>query len=247
MKINSIKTDKIRPFDRSIFSVLDASIADMPERSILVITSKIVSICENNVVKKTMSKKDFAKQEADLYLPEIHNNHNYLLTIKNNILIANAGVDESNVENHYVLWPKDPQKSANDILDYLKDKFGRKEIGVIISDSKTTPLHRGISGVAIAYSGFSPLKNYIGKSDLFGFKLGVTKAAIYDSLAVAAVIVMGEGDEQTPMALIEDLPFVEFQDSHPSQAELDELNISLEDDLYAELLTSVDWQTKKKS
>ena len=48
------------------------------------------------------------------------------------------------------------------VSDYLK------KVGVIITDSKTTPLRWGTSGVAISYSGFSPLKNYIGSPDIFG-------------------------------------------------------------------------------
>ena len=194
MIINSIKTKKIKPYKEDIFSILDKYLLSMPEKSILAVSSKIVAICEGNVVSKEGIEKDkLAQTEADYYLPRRESKYGYLLTIKNNILLPCAGIDESNGAGYYVLWPKNPQKSANEILDYLKKRFNRQKIGVIITDSKTTPLRWGTTGVAIAYSGFLPLKDYIGKPDIFGHTLMVTKANIMDALAVAAVLVMCAG------------------------------------------------------
>ena len=53
---------------------------------------------------------------------------------------------------------------------------------------------------------------------------------------------MGEGNEQTPLATIEDVPFVKFQSRNPTKNELNELNILFEDDLYAPLLKSINWK-----
>ncbi len=246
MQIKTIKTEKILPLKHNIFSLLDKYLVKMPERSILAIASKIIAMCEGNVIKKGAEQKDdIAKREADYYLPDKLNNYGYMLTIKDNILTPVAGIDESNGNGDYILWPHDPQKSANDILDYLKKRFGRKEIGVIITDSKTTPLRWGTTGVAIAHSGFVPLRDYVGTPDIFGTKLRVTKSNIMDALAASAVLLMGEGSEQTPLALIDDLPFIVWQDRHPTNKELEDLKISIGDDLYAEILQSVEWQTKK--
>jgi F420-0:gamma-glutamyl ligase len=70
---------------------------------------------------------------------------------------------------------------------------------------------------------------------------------VRDALAAAAVLVMGEGSEQTPLALIKDLPFIAFQDRDPSPEELAAAAIALEDDLYAPLLTRAPWQRGGKA
>ena len=57
---------------------------------------------------------------------------------------------------------------------------------------------------------------------------------------------MGEGAEGTPLALISDLPFVQFQERAPTTAELAMLHITLEDDLYAPLFAGVTWQNKNE-
>ena len=44
------------------------------------------------------------------------------------------------------------------------------------------------------------------------------------------------------MAIISDLPFVEFQDRNPTQKELKELCISPEEDLYGPFLKNVQWK-----
>jgi putative folate metabolism gamma-glutamate ligase len=213
----------------------------LPEESILAVTSKIVAICENRVIDQpNLDKHEIAKQEADCYLSE-DNPYHFLLTIKDGILLPSAGIDESNGNGSLILWPKDPQKSANEIRTYLKKRFNLKKVGVIITDSKTTPLRRGTTGVAIAYSGFKPLKNYIGMPDIFGREMRVTQANIVDALAVTSVLTMGEGNEQTPLAVIEEVRSITFQDKNPTKEELNELSIGIDDDLYSQLLTSVSW------
>jgi putative folate metabolism gamma-glutamate ligase len=244
MKISSIKTNKLiagKKYD--LFSILDEFVPAMKERSILAITSKIVSICEERVAKTgEANKDDLVAEEADLYLPRSMSKYDFSLTIKDNILLPNAGIDESNGNGYYILWPADVQRSANQIREYLKKKFALKHIGVIITDSKTTPLRWGTTGVCAAHSGFSGLNNYIGTPDIFGRELQSTKANVMDALASSAVLVMGEGSEQTPLAMIEDVPFVKFQDRNPSKKELTELQIDIADDLYAPLLKSVKWK-----
>ncbi|MBI4084347.1 MAG: coenzyme F420-0:L-glutamate ligase [Candidatus Levybacteria bacterium] len=246
MRVTAIKTHKITPND-DLFAVLDKYVTDIPEKSVVAVASKIVAITERRVVKiVSRGKKDnLAKQEANYYLPREYNQYGFMITIKRGIIVASAGIDESNGNGYYVLWPKDPQRSANSIRFHLKRRWNLNNIGVIITDSKLSPLRWGVTGVAVAHSGFAALNSYIGKPDIFGRKLQAEKTNMADSLATAAVTVMGEGNEQQPLVIIEDLPFVRFQKRNPTEKELDGLKIAIEDDVYASLLKSVSWQKGK--
>jgi putative folate metabolism gamma-glutamate ligase len=242
MKVSVYKTDKVLPGSHDLFALLDASLPSLPDRSIVSVAAKIVSLCEGRVVSMDKAEKDdLIRQESQQYLPRNLSKYDVSFTITHHMLIPTAGIDESNGNGDYILWPKDLQASANAIREHLLEKHGLRHVGVIITDSTTRPLQWGTTGIAIAYSGFSPLKNYIGQEDIFGRKLEYQKASIANGLAAAAVTLMGEGNEQTPLALLEDLPFVDFQDSNPTQQELQALNIEPQDDLYWPLIRSAPW------
>ncbi|MBI2420718.1 MAG: coenzyme F420-0:L-glutamate ligase [Candidatus Levybacteria bacterium] len=181
------------------------------------------------------------KKEAYLYIPSSRNKYHIVLSIKNKSLVSSAGVDESNGGGYFVLWPKNPQKSANSIREMLSKKYKVKNLGVMITDSKSIPLRRGAVGTAIAHSGFSAVKNYIGKKDVFGRKFKVQKSNVLENLAGASVAVMGEGSEQTPIAIISDIGFVKFKKGNPSQKELSENYVKFEDDLFYELFNNKLW------
>ncbi len=245
MKIRTIRTLKITGA-QPIENLLSRYIRKLPENSIVAITSKIVSICEGNVVDVVDTDKEkLIYKEADMFLRG-RGKFGALLTIKNNTLIPTAGIDESNGNGKYILWPSDPQKSANKIRSYLKKQHSISHLGVIITDSKTTPLRWGTTGISIAHTGFKALNNYIGQKDLFGRNMICTRANIADGIAAAAVLIMGEGREQTPIAVINDLPFVVFQKNNPTGEELSQMPININDDLYGKILTSVKWQKKRK-
>ena len=246
MKLTAIKTHKITKKDTDLFLVLDKYLPKLTEGSIVAITSKIVAICEGRVVDpKGIDKDELVKQEAEVYLPRSMSKYNFLLTLKHNMIIASAGIDESNANGLYVLWPKDPQGAANRIRKYLQEKFHVKNVGVVITDSRTSPLRWGVTGISLAHSGFSSLNNYIGKKDIFKNPLKVTMANVADGLAAASVLVMGEGAEQTPLAVVEDLPFITFQGRNPTVKELKQLRIELKDDIYGPMLTGVKWRKGK--
>ncbi len=246
MHITSIKTNKVIRGQDVLVDILDRYLKTCPENSVLAVTSKIVAICEGRVVSVTDTDKDeLIKQESDYYLPRTASKYDTMLTINRNILIPAAGIDESNGNGYYILWPADPQKSANTVREYLKKRFGLHQVGVIITDSKTTPLRWGTTGISLAHSGFAALNSYIQKPDIFGRNLKMTKANVTDALSAAAVLAMGEGNEQTPLALMEDLPFVKFQPRNPIQKELQELHIALEDDVYAPVLMGARWKKGK--
>ncbi len=245
MQIKAIKTEKILPNTKTLIEILDKYINEFHENEILCITSKIVAICEGRIIPVgEIDKDDLIKKEADLYLPREESKYNLFLTIKNNLLAVSAGIDESNANGYYVLWPEDSQKTANLVREYLAKRFKLKNVGVIITDSKTTPLRWGVTGAAIAHSGFIATNDLIGTPDIFGRKLKMTKVGIMDGLSASAVLVGGEGSEQTPLVHIQDVPFVKFQDRNPTIDELNDLKIDIDDDVYAPIIKSVKWRSR---
>ena len=248
MKVEAIKTGIVSPRKKeSLNHLLDKSLSSLQEDSILAITSKVVSICEGMfILDRPDLKERMIAREAQYYLPKSSSKFQTMLTINKSILIPSAGIDESNGDGYLILWPVDPQRSANMVREYLRKRFGLKKVGVIITDSHTTPLRWGVTGIGLAHSGFKAINNFIGKTDLFGKKLSMTKANVLDGLASAAVLIMGESVEQTPLAVISEVPSIVFQSRNPSARELREMNISIDDDLYAPLLQAVDWKKGRK-
>jgi len=245
MNIKAYKTHKIQP-NENLVAILDKYLPQLQEKSVVAIASKIVGICEGRVVKKNSNeqKEQLIKKEADLYLPQPR--MGYLMTIYHNMLIVNAGIDESNSNGYLSLWPKNPQKSTNAIRKYLCKKHNLKNLGVIFTDSKITPLRWGVTGYAISHSGFNALNSYIGKKDIYGQEMHVEQVNVADSLAAATVLDMGEGNEQQPIAVLTDLPLVNFQDRNPTSKELKLLKIKLEDDMYSSMLTAAKWKKGNK-
>ncbi len=231
MNITPTKTDQITTEDTDLFKIIDRYLPPLKERSIVVITSKIVSIAQQNTVLKTKAdKQKLIESEADVVLGN-NNSQNFVITLKNGVLMPTAGVDPSG--DIYIMLPKDAYKSARDIADYLRSKYALRHLGVIITDSKSTVLRRGTLGYAVGYSGFCGLKNYDDPHDAFITKKKRRKLVNrVDALAGAAVAVMGDGKEQTPLAVINDLPFIAFNPSSPSKIELTSLHIKPSEDLF---------------
>lgn len=248
MKIKVIKTGKISAGDKDILSLLSEFLPHLKDGEVVVIASKIVSLCENNIIPiGSIDKERLVIEESDQYLPSNLSQYGHHFTITDNTLIPMAGIDESNGNGNYVLWPEDAQRSANEIRKWLQSRFKLKGVGVVISDSTCQPLRRGTTGISLAHSGFAGLANYIGTPDLFGRPLDVTQANIAGGLAAAAVLAMGEGAEQTPICVISDVPFVKFQDRSPTIKELEEINIPIEEDLFAPFLTAARWKKGKRN
>ncbi len=244
MKITSLKTHKITPKkDYDLLKILDQYLPQVKEGSIVVIASKIVAITQGRVAKLSPQKKDqLIKKEADYFIPKSEHKNNLIITINKGFLTYSSGIDESNGNGFQILWPQNPDQVANHVRAYLKKRFKLKKVGVIITDMTALPLRWGVMGGAIGFSGFKPLKDLTDTPDIFGRKFKFTKVGILNGLAAAAAVVMGEGNEQTPIGIIEDIPFVQFQDSNPTKKELKSLIITPEEDLYGPLFKNVTWQ-----
>jgi len=154
------------------------------------------------------------------------------LTVKDNTLIPSAGIDESNSNNYYVLWPKESHKEAKKICKYLQNKFNLEKLAVIITDSHTVPLRYGTIGISTGFYGLEPFKDYRGQKDIFGREMKMSRSNVVDALSVIGVLNMGEGNEQTPMVIIRNANQVEFTKRDTYK----ELIIPVKEDIYCPLL-----------
>jgi coenzyme F420-0:L-glutamate ligase/coenzyme F420-1:gamma-L-glutamate ligase len=122
---------------------------------------------------------------------------------------ANAGIDQSNIGHEdgesALLLPLDPDLSARRLRADIERLSGRR-MGVIISDSMNRPWRLGTIGSAIGSAGLTVLDDRRGQHDLFGRELKVTMINRADSMATAAMLLMGETTERVPAALLRGFP-----------------------------------------
>ena len=231
-----IKTRLVRPPKDDIFDILDS--LDVKDGDIIFITSKIIAIHQGRTRKiGTVEKDDLIKQEADRYLAynnaagDFHVN----LTVSHGVLIPAAGIDESNADGYYVLWPENTDEFCQEIRARLMQKHGLKKLGVVATDSHTTPLRWGVTGLTIGLAGVEPLRDIRGTTDLFGREMDLTQVNLIDPLASLAVLLMGESSECTPIVILRGYTGIPFSDT----ASMDNFRIAPELDLYAPLLNAL--------
>ena len=135
------------------------------------------------------------------------------------ILVANAGLDESNTEKGSCIgWPEDPMKSVRMLRDKLKHP-------ILLTDSTCRPRRQGVTAQALVVSGLDPLRSLVGSKDLFGKKLRMTQEAVADQLATAANMLMGNADASVPAVIIRNhgIPFTTFEGWVPGIEPQDDL------------------------
>jgi coenzyme F420-0:L-glutamate ligase len=224
MRLYAIKTEQVKTGDNIVEVALNAlkkQNLQLENNDILAFTSKIVAYAEGRLVKLAEVKpsekanrlaREFSLQPEFVELVLHEANKIYggvqkaVLTLKNGILTANAGIDNKNAPPGFaVLWPINPRTMAGKIREDIKSKTD-KQVGVLILDSSLVPLRIGASGLALAVAGFKPIRDTRGQCDLYGKPLIITRHAVADDLASAAHLLMGEAAEKTPIVLIKDAP-----------------------------------------
>lgn len=109
-----------------------------------------------------------------------------------------AGVDNSNVEDGFVIiLPPNPMAAADEIRRDINKITGR-DVRVIVTDTCGRAFRRGQTGTAIGWSGMPGLSDYRGTTDLFGTVLEITEEAVVDEIAGFANFIMGESDRGVP-------------------------------------------------
>ncbi|MDP2650146.1 MAG: coenzyme F420-0:L-glutamate ligase [bacterium] len=230
MDVISVKTRALTPPKDDLLGALKDTLPKLQNGDILVLASKAVAIHEGRCVPiEGTDREALIKSEADKTYPRPHDTTRIGMTRKGNILVPFAGVDESNGNGHYVLWPEAPHDSAENIRNHYSEKFGLENFAVIIADSTFLPFRSGNLSVAIGFFGLEPVRDYRGKKDLFGREIRLTQSNRVDPLAALAGLYLGEGDESTPAVLLRGFPGVVFTTRPSSEG----INYSADDDFYS--------------
>jgi coenzyme F420-0:L-glutamate ligase / coenzyme F420-1:gamma-L-glutamate ligase len=247
MEIIPIKTKRLlkNPLPE-IFKIIKGKLSD---GDIVALTSKIISLEHDGLInlrdvvsspkaQKLAKKYAISPQFAELVIKEsdeiLGGVKRAILTLKNGILMANAGIDASNVPLNYVVkLPHNLEVIADEIRRTIK-KITGKNIGVIISDSVCLPLRFGTHHYALAISGFFGIVDERGKKDLFQKPMKITTHNIADEIASAAGLIMGERSERIPAVIIRGLA-VKFTNLSAKKL-TKELIISRQGDLFRDVL-----------
>ena len=192
---------------------------------VLVIAQKIVSKSEGRYaaldsVEPSPQAIELAEQTekdprmVELILREsravVRHRHNVIIVEhKLGFVMANAGIDSSNVEpeggsERVLLLPEDPDGSAQRIREDVSQRFG-VNCAVIVNDSVGRAWRIGTVGLALGAAGLPSLLDLRGRSDLFGRPLAVTQVGLADELAAAASLLQGEADEGMPVVVVRGL------------------------------------------
>lgn len=187
-------------------------------RDILVVTQKIVSKAEGRFVdlaevspgEEALRIAEITGKDARLVELALKESSAVLRAVPNVLItrhrkgwvMANAGIDRSNLGagggERVLLLPEDPDASALRLVDGLG-------LPVVISDSFGRPWRNGVALVALGAAGLPSLIDRRGERDRDGRTLEVTQIALADMIANAAGLVMGEGAEGIPAALVRGL------------------------------------------
>ncbi|RLI34272.1 coenzyme F420-0:L-glutamate ligase [Candidatus Bathyarchaeota archaeon] len=235
MEIIPIKMPFIEKGDDIIAIFLDVirdKGLELEDGDVVAFADKIVAISEGRVINfESVEPSEKAKALAELYKLEpsfvevvlreadevLGGVARALLTLKNDIIIANAGIDHKNAPLHSAaLWPSNPNETAAKLRGKLESTT-RKRVGILLVDSHVAPMRMGTLGFALGIAGFRPVKDCRGMKDLYGKPLRITRINLADDLASAAHLVMGETTERIAIAIIRNSKIIITDDYDPRE------------------------------
>jgi coenzyme F420-0:L-glutamate ligase/coenzyme F420-1:gamma-L-glutamate ligase len=216
---------------------------------IILVSQKVVSKAEgrlanlSNVEPSEKAREIAAKTEKDARFVELVLRETErivkavpgFLVVKDNRgwVCLNAGVDKSNVASQdgvgVSLLPIDPDESARLIRRGLVRLTG-KRVAVIVCDTYSRPFRRGQTEFAIGVSGVKVFRDYRGEKDLFSYVLQVKNVAVVDELACAAELLMGQGNEAVPVAIVKGWKRAELCEE--SESSIRELQLAEHEDFF---------------
>jgi coenzyme F420-0:L-glutamate ligase/coenzyme F420-1:gamma-L-glutamate ligase len=200
---------RVQPGDRLVDHILHSlqgSGTTLEDSDVVVVTQKVVSKSEGRLVRvedirpspratRLAVKLNKDPRTVHMILKEsrrvVRQGHGVLIVeTRHGFICANAGIDQSNVEEGYLaLLPEYPDLSARKLRKALEKATGKK-LAVVITDTFGRPWRDGHVDVAIGCSGIAPLEDLVGTTDPYGHKLRVTQPALVDEIAAASELVM---------------------------------------------------------
>ena len=201
------------------------------DRDVVVLAQKVVSKAEGRyvdlaTVKPGQQASALAEQvRKDPRLVEVilsqsrrvlrHRPGVLIVEHKLGFVVANAGVDQSNVDpakgaQPVLLLPEDPDASARRLHEQIRHRLD-KTVAVIINDSFGRAWRHGTAGVALGAAGLPALINLRGTPDLYGRRLQVSETAFADEIAAAASLLMGQASEATPVVVLRGLHWPDLE------------------------------------
>lgn len=194
---------EIVPGDDLVTMIVEAADGEIQDLDVLVVTQKIVSKAEGQMVDvdpdDPLSHKPLVLEESVRVLRR--RGELIISETKHGFVCANAGIDRSNVADGTVaLLPVDSDRSARRIQDVIRARLGL-EVAVIISDTFGRPWRRGVTDVAIGSAGIQPVADLRGHPDALGRIMQVTEVCVADEIAAAADLILGKS-KNTPVAVV---------------------------------------------
>jgi coenzyme F420-0:L-glutamate ligase/coenzyme F420-1:gamma-L-glutamate ligase len=207
-----------------IWAAVAAAGIGLTDDDVLVVTQKIVSKAEGQVVdlasvdprpEATEWAERWGKdaRQVELVLREssevlrMAEGGLIISRTRHGFVCANAGVDLSNTGGAELatLLPVDPDGSARGLRERLGELSGARP-AIVISDSFGRPWRNGIVNVAIGAAGVETLVDLRGTPDAQGREMHSTIIAVADELASAADLVGGKV-AQLPVVLVRGYTF----------------------------------------
>lgn len=236
MQFIPVKTRPLNPPKDDLIRVIDEYITDLKDWDILFITSKVVAIHQGRCIKNDgkIPKKELVLKEADNSLKiDVVPWMDIYLTIKNNILIPSAWIDESNANWYFILWPEKMEEFSIEIHSYLTKKFNIKNLWIIITDSTVKPLKWWVVGIWIYSYWIIPIRDERWTKDIFWKELAITQINVVDSITSMAVYLMWEWAECQPIVIWREIPWIKYS---LERGLYEKMLIEPENDLYGILL-----------
>ncbi len=188
---------ELRPGD-DLADLIAEHAPPLQDGDILVVTSKAVSKVEGRLISLDTADPDTREEarrnavEAETVRVVAERDELRIVETRHGLVLASAGVDESNVaRNEIALLPLDPDTSADLLRESLRERLG-VDVAVILSDSMGRPWRAGITDTAIGVAGITALTDPRGRADAHGNVLAATQVAIADELAAAGDLVKGK-------------------------------------------------------